>query len=491
MQKNCANPISFFSLVLGIILALSSCQKNPLTDPYSYTAFSGDSAWQVSKEEKRKIRSVVLGDIIEIKDSNEVYSLGQLFDLSLHYNPSTSETWQRAREAAAEYGSSLSSYFPSLAIEGGVNSIRSGFIFNSQSLLVNQQTAYGPIASIHYMIWDSGERSANAEAFYQALQGANFAHNQQMQSVLRDTASAYYDYLYEKAYLKALEADLLDTEATYDAAMRKLGSGIFSSTDMLQAKTNYLKTRVAVTGQENAVKNSYLSLLKVLGIPQHAKLQLGCFPRVAPKSPFDPDPEKLVELAKQFRPDYLSAKTAVLADQARVKKAKTELMPKLNLQGTGGMLWYNGGFHDEGNYNIMLSLKIPIFSGFYYLNQIRSEESELRASVAKLREQEVTISQQVRSYANNHEMAVKKLADTKSYLEAAEIEFDAMLKRYKEGIVNILDVLSSQSFLSDARAQYISAEKIYYESLIDIAFATGLLTNANPESIKECKCGSS
>jgi outer membrane protein len=67
------------------------------------------------------------------------------------------------------------------------------------------------------------------------------------------------------------------------------------------------------------------------------------------------------------------------------------------------------------------------------------------------------------------------LADSDEYLKSAELEFNIAITSYKAGTATILDVLKAQSSLADARAKKAQAQKNWFLSLADIAYATGSL----------------
>ena len=71
--------------------------------------------------------------------------------------------------------------------------------------------------------------------------------------------------------------------------------------------------------------------------------------------------------------------------------------------------------------------------------------------------------------------AASNLTDSDEYLKAAELEFNIALTSYKVGTMTILDVLQAQSSLADARSKKASAQKDWFLSLADIAYATGSL----------------
>ena len=131
---------------------------------------------------------------------------------------------------------------------------------------------------------------------------------------------------------------------------------------------------------------------------------------------------------------------------------------------------------------MVVDLSFPIFEGFLYKNQIKAKKSLLKEAEALLWSTELSIIEQIQVAMNDLNSAKDRLMDTKNYLDAATVENEAMLKRYIHGIVSILDLLSAQAFLADARSQYILTQKDYYTSIISLSFATGMLSTQNVEN---------
>lgn len=474
--------MKFFSkntLLISASLALASCSKSPFLDPYAFAPTSSSKTWQPSSYTARKIADIDPADTLLVPSDEDYIALGDLFDIALNNSPETKRSWEEAKEMAAAYSSSMADYLPDLNFVANYTAIRQGTVFDGQ-LFMNQTQQWGPEFNLNYIIWDSGKRKYTTQTAFNILQQHNYSHNEEIQKVMSTTANAYYEFLYAKALLAAYEADLQNAEETYKAAQEKNLSGIFDETDMLQAKTLFLKKRVAVTTQTAAVKNTFVELLSVLGIPESVTFHLGTFPESSPIDPYDMTEVELIEVARKLRPELQATKAEILAAEAEVNKKKAELLPDIALSGQGGTQWFSNGENDNGDYTIQVLLSFPIFTGFYLQNQIKQAESELEKVVASYKDKELEVIKNVKQSNNDFEMAKQEINDTYEYLQAAQVEYNAMFERYKIGIVDILDLLNSEAYLSDARALYAKSQKNYYMSIINIAYSTGMLSSACP-----------
>lgn len=467
--------VATLAFVLFLIFINSSCQSDAVSDPWKYAAKKQNQSWIPPQREVNKIAEILLQEPLDVPSSDTLVPLGEFLDVGLRNAPTVSKVWQQARETAAAYGQTLAPYYPFLSFDAFLNTTRQGYVFNDNYSRTHT-TSYGPQVLLEYTIWDSGERAANSEAGLQALNFANWTHNESMQEVMQTISSAFYDHLYAKALLSALMQDRQDAEQNYIAAQDNLELGIKDITDMLQAKTQFLQKQVDVLSQQAVVENTYINLLKVTGIPTDKKIQIPDFPDCPPVDELDLKPEHLVEIAKNNRPDLMAAKADVLEKEAKIKAQEAELMPKITTNMSGGETWYSDGFRDRGNYTIQFDLTFPIFTGFLHRNQIREAESTLKESLSNLRQLELNVSYEVRSYHNDLDSANQQVILTKEYLEAAQKEYDAVFSRYRQGTIDILDVFSAEASLSDARAKYVKSKRDLFVSMVNLTFATGTLT---------------
>src|SRR4029079_10748589 len=78
------------------------------------------------------------------------------------------------------------------------------------------------------------------------------------------------------------------------------------------------------------------------------------------------------------------------------------------------------------------------------------------------------------SYSNYH-TAVERYKYSVDFLKSSEEAYNVAFASYKEGIGTILDVLTTQRALANARAQKIDARTRWAIALANLAFATGTL----------------
>jgi len=471
------------SILLPLFL-LSGCAYDAV-DPLSLAPSGPYASWtplQGNSLVSSRYCQTILPPTFETSDLN----LAELLDIALQNNPSTKQTWAKARNAAAQYGQSLSQFYPGVKLDASYYREKGTFIsFGPPEPYYYTQA--GPDLILTYTLFDFGQRTAAAMTARQALYYADYTHNQNIESVMQTVMDDYYNYLYQIAIRRANEANLVNAQTSLDAANEKFALGLAALGDVAQARTQYLQSKINLTTQKQTVENAFTQLAVDIGLPANLAFKVQAMPDQIFADPLLESVEQLVALAQDQRQDFLAAQSDVLSKEATLLGAKRAFLPVFSTTLDAGHYWFEEGVDEHHfHWNAAVSVTFPLFQGFYYRNGIRKAAAQLDQSKAQLLQTELTIVQNVSNAHMGVKTAAQNLDDTNEYLKAAELEYNISLTSYKAGTATILDVLSSQSSLADARSKKAGSQKDWFTALASLAYATGSLCS-NP---KEFACES-
>lgn len=426
--------------------------------------------------------------------SSSELSLADLLDVALQNNPMTKQTWAMARASAAQYGSSLSAFYPNIQFSSFYYRQRAGFpetgvptatagsptTISAGSSTTGVTESYfteaGPDLILSYTLFDFGQRTASSTAAREALYYADLNHNQQIQTVLETVMSDYYQYLYAIAVQRSDESNLANSQMALDAANEKFALGLVALGDVAQARTQYLQSKINLTTQRQTVETAFAQLAVDLGLPANVPFRVQPLPEKVIADPLLESIDTLVAVAQDQRQDFLAAQANLRSKEASLLQAERAVYPAINSQLSTGRYWFNGGLVEpENHWTAVVSLSFPLFNGFFYRNQIKNAQANVELSRAQLMQTELTLIQNVTTAHMGVKTAALNLTDSDEYLKAAELQFNIALTSYKAGTMTILDVLQAQSALADARTKKAEAQKNWFLSLAQIAYATGSL----------------
>lgn len=488
------------SVLFFIPLLFASCARDA-ADPFALAPSTPYASWTPMKG-NALVSSKYCQTLLPHTFGSSELSLAELLDVALQNNPSTKQTWAMARASAAQYGESLSSFYPNIQFSSFYFRQRAGFPETgiptatagapttlsvtgpSTGVVESYFTETGPDVTLSYTLFDFGQRTAVSVAAREALYYADLNHNQQIQTVLQTVMSDYYYYLYQQAVQRSDEANLANAQMALDAANEKFALGLAALGDVAKARTQFLQSKINLTSQKQLVENAFAQLAVDLGLPANIPFRVQPLPDQIAADPILEDIDSLVASAQKQRQDFLAAQADLRSKEASLLQSKRAVLPTINTQLSTGRYWFNGGLSEPKNHwTGVISLTFPIFNGFYYRNQIKNAQAHVELSKANLMQTELSVIQQVTTAHMGVKTSATNLADSSEYLKAAELQFNIALTSYKVGTMTILDVLQAQSALADARTKRANAQKDWFLSLADIAYATGsLCATPNEES---------
>lgn len=403
--------------------------------------------------------------------------LAALVDIALENNPQTRISWFRAKAGAAGLGQAESTYYPYITLSGDLTRLHTR---NVSTPGTDNTTRYGPSLNINWLLFNFGNREAQADAAREALYAANYNFNQAFQQAVRDVTVAYYNFYAAQSRVEASKAYLKNTEATEDAARKKLDSGLGNRQDYLRARAGVSTARAQLEGDYAAIEQARAALAQVLGIAVSDALQVKAPEQLgaASASLVDQDVNRLIAQAVENKPELLAAQALVRSSEADVRAARAALWPELSIGASGSYYRYSGGSY-IGNpaeqYGVGLILSWDIFQGFNKKYAIEKAQSELRAQQETLRQAELAAISSVWTAYYNYRSSLRQIEATEDAVQAQQEAYDAVSKGYGSGINSLLDLLTSQQSLDTAREQAIDARANVGISLANLALAIGSL----------------
>ncbi|MDP8298310.1 MAG: TolC family protein [Candidatus Tantalella remota] len=443
--------------------------------------------WEPTQKTMKIMADDPVWDSIRSKevDLTSSYTLDELIDKALTNNPSTREAWEKARAQDAVATQSNSQWYPKATLKMDANFQRT--VSNKRISTINQ-SSYGPSAEVTWLLLDLGGRSGSDQEARQALLAANFAFNQAIQDLLLDTEKAYYNFYSAIALVKAGEADAADAKATYVAAQEKLDVGLVTKLDLLQAKSSYDDSLFNLEDAKGQLEDARADLATVIGVPADTTINIVAPAEETPPEVEEGDVSVFIEEALKRRPNISAARASLKSKQAAVKVANSDLWPTVNATGAAGYNWYKYygdlshattgyvNYKESYSYAGGLEVRWDIFDGFNNLFKKREAQRLASAEREKLVQSEIAASADVWSKYYNRKTARQKFIFSRAFLDSAEESHALAMEGYEVGLKSILDLLQSQSQLSDARTKFIQSREDLFVAIAEFAHATGSLT---------------
>jgi outer membrane protein len=427
---------------------------------------------------------------------DEEADVGAIIDFALANHEVTQEAWANAKAAAYNYRAQQSTLFPTvdwigswiardvsgppanaggLGTGGGATGA-TGTGGTTGSTQLGKTESIDSRFFISYLLLDFGGRSAAIEVTLHALEAANWSQNKQIQNVIINIMQKYYSYIYSRELLVARQDDLKNATVNMESAQALYESGVGTRIDFLQAKASVENAKLAEISAANDVDLFLGELAIGLGLPPETQLQVKNLPSQFPVDEVGVNLNELLEKMAANRPDLAAAYADFLRAKANLKVQMSDGMPylstEINVENTKFVYNSNAKTHF---YDVAVKLTIPIFTGFLHKNRIKQATEQVKQAYFHYDNVESQASLEVLQAYYQFLTAKESILSTEEFLKFSEEAYEISLGSYKAGVGNILSLFTSQTALSNARAQKIQARTNWAVSLFNMAFATGTL----------------
>jgi outer membrane protein len=465
----------------GLLVASSGCVGTPSIGGVAGTSPSPSAAWIPPPQEPSRDTTARPTVPADLEQRIQRLTLAEVVDIGLRNNPATRLSWATARAAAAAYGSERGAYFPT--IDGEVLGTRLKTVA-SQGRSAVTQSVLSPSVSISYLLFDFGGRSGNVGASRHDLIAANFSHNATLQGVVLQIQRAYFEYVANRALLEAQRTTEREAKTNLAAAEERNRVGVATIADVLQARTAASQAELAAESTAGNLQTARGALALSLGLPANLSYDIDTTAAKVPVALLADSVDALITRAIEARPDLAAAQAAFQASRSQILVARANRLPSLVLNGTGGRTYTTTLPQGGNNYTVSLGLRIPLFAGFsrIYDQQQAVALSDAAAARADALGQQVVF--EVFSSYHALQTAARRVQTSEDLIASAEQSNEVALGRYRAGVGSVLDLLSAQSALADARAQQVLARLEWNTSLAQLAHDSGVLDAQGGNSLR-------
>jgi outer membrane protein TolC len=460
-------------LLLGASLAAQSAPDALNRDPFGterYTPAAPGAMWRSP------------GALPEVPEPpaarlpyDRLLSLPELTELALQSNPRTRQAWYAARAQAAGVGIEKADDLPQITADGTWQRGETGSQTGNQNPWL---TRYGPAITLSYLLYDFGAGDSRVRAAeYQALAAA-LSQNRVLQDIVFQVEQAYYRYLGFEQLVKSNELFVKSVTTALEATQRRREGGLATVADVYRAETQVAQAQLNLTRSKGELEKARGSLASAVGLPVNAGLRVQSLqgePRIREIT------ESLNEIlgrAKANRPDLIAAEAQARAARAQADAAYRSGLPTVTLNATTGRTYYAQDRPQTETNSALVTLNIPIFTGFNHTYTVR--QAEARASQAEASRDELSRQAELEVWQSYYDVqtAAGGVSTTAVQLRAAQQTAEATLARYRGGFGSLLDLITAQVEESNARVLRIQSFLDWFTAVGRLNLAIGASDHA-------------
>ena len=379
---------------------------------------------------------------------------------ALDRSPQLAQSRQAVYTAESSVRTSWGGFLPSLSASTGA-SLRSTDRFDAATdrVVTGSSDSYNAGLRLSYDVFTGGRRFATLDQSRADVTAAEARRTDQEYQVVLQTETLFFQALQQGDLLEVARARVGQAEEGLGMTRRQAQVGMATASDTLRARLEFVNARQAELQAETAVRAARFALGRQVGEPGP----------VIPVAPGDLSPsplaladEEILRVAESQAPAVAAATASVNAAGAAVSAARTQYLPSVGL--SSGYNWANqAASFGNGNtsWSLSLSASYPIFNGFQREVAVgRAEESR---RVARLQEQDARLAarQEADAALRTLRTAERAIEIAGEALAVAQEDLRVVRERYRVGVATILDVVTSQIALDQARVDLVTARYDY------------------------------
>jgi outer membrane protein len=368
----------------------------------------------------------------------------------------------RTNEAVVKQ--SYAAFLPTFSVSAN-RQRQSGDRFDTQGNLVpftGQPTNYSTGLQSSLQLFDGGRRFYDVKRAKADVDAAEAGELASRVNVALQVKQQYYNILAARESQSAAQAQIQQAQAQLNASSLRLRAGAATASDSLRSAVALGNARLAMLTAQNNLQIAIATLTRLVAADHRVT--------ATPSDTVDqriviPDISELEPLV-QKAPAIQQANAELNSAHQSVRSAKTAYLPTINMNfnRSGSGLDPQFGFGDKRdayNHNLSFSLNFPL------LNGLTREVNVARAIVAE----DVAAVQLRDAQLGAHETLVQALGQMRNAQEQVQIntlsvaaateDLRVQQRRYELGATTLLDLLTSQTQLDNARSALIRSRYDY------------------------------
>lgn len=387
-------------------------------------------------------------------------SLTEAVRLAQRNAPATVQARGQITSNTAALRSAYGAFLPNLNITASTNRLPSSERFDQEGRLfrTDPQWQYGDALSANLTLFSGLRRFSDLSGAKADIAAAEANATLQAFNIALSVKQQYYNVVAARESEAAALSQLEQAEQQLKAAAARVAQGAATKSDSLRSVIQVGNARLALLTAQNNLTVSNATLTRLIG---SSVLVTAIDDSVETTLAAPLDSAQLAALATDG-PTVRQARAAATAAAAATRSARSPYLPTvtLSLSRSGGGLDNPFGLGDKPftySNSLRFSLSYPIFNGFTREEQLTRSRVQEDVANAQLRDARLAAQQQLVQYAGTLRLANERVQIQLASVDAAEEDLRVQQQRYSLGASTLLDLLTSQLTLNQARASLIQA----------------------------------
>jgi outer membrane protein TolC len=411
-----------------------------------------------------------------------VVSLRECIDIALENNPDMGMARQSLRKSESNVLASYGNLLPNLQVDftaGHRYYGPSSVLIDDSGRPVQQQgfdfEDYAFRIGSDIVFWDGGANYARLRQSRNNREGAKEELQYNYDMITATVIRAYYNLVRFRRLTVVAEESVEQARQSLERteALLEVGSG--TRADVLKAKVRLSNTKLDLIRATNQVEIAREDLIAVLNLDDYSGLEVDTTLTMDMTSP---DPVSEIAFAMENRSDLKGLEAYLEGADAGVRVAKSGWLPIFGVN--FGYYWSDremaenlNFFREEYSWNVTAYMRLNVFDRFWTSANVKTAKADYRISEYQLEKSKVNAVKEIKSLIIVINEAIERVTVATETVEQAREDVRLAEERYRVGAGTMLDTISAEVALTQAKADVIGAQCDYLVAIADLDRATG------------------
>ena len=390
-------------------------------------------------------------------------SLETVVARTLAYSPGVAGAQGAVRDAAAARRVAIGSYLPSFFLISGAS-------WSDQTTLgaagatpglnpAGAMNTYGAGFVAALDVFTGGRRGAQRSYAEAISQAADAGSVQQRYVTILAARQGYFDVLRAHELVRVAMEFVAQAEVGLGYARDRLAAGTATRADVLLAELALSTARRQQLAARDTLSVAGAALGRLVGANESVDAD--------PPTPLEPAPlalsdSGLLALAPAAAPAVAQAQALASAGAAGVRASKSQYLPTISLG--AGYNWANQSSVPgalRSGWVVAFTTSFPLFNGFVREASVTQAQVAAEVAAAMSADTKRLARAEAQRLLGRLHVAEQDITLTREAVRLAGEDLRVIQARYRAGIATILDVLTSQTALTQAELDLVSARFTY------------------------------
>jgi outer membrane protein len=315
-----------------------------------------------------------------------------------------------------------------------------------------------------------------------ATASARLAAKTAVFTALQEADTAYYGVLAAQDGVSAAQGDWDAAQESLLLAQTKLETGSLTPSALLKAQADVASASAGLDQAQRTLKTAQAKLASLLGTrdpielkPIDLSLYQGLIEKLS--SLKDPSIETLIFLldqaGEQNNGDLASQVLTVQQAELDMQSAKSAYWPSISASWSDSLNFASSTTTTSGSLQLTATLPLDLWN----VSAETGKKKSAQASAAlDLAEQRRTLLLNIRSAVYTWLSSARSILSSKTALEYAQSNYEAVLESYKLSLASATDLSTAAQLVSTNRCAYNRAHYDFLQSITDLKTLTALDT---------------